>query len=177
MWLVCTIPREPSLVKVSSCTAQSACNDRESPWELLMCTLQWCSWLKSKVFIKEVLGWFCIIFFFFNNFSFILAKTATVGGGESPHQNPQAATIWKWQKVSDMGWQNHWHFTFRVMIPNSAHSAPGLYVQTTDFMYRYAKHAVWPKHRERIGGLPHNFFVRGSHIINRLFMHFYWSLG
>lgn len=30
-WLVCTIPRESSLVKVSSCTAGSACNDRESP--------------------------------------------------------------------------------------------------------------------------------------------------
>lgn len=74
MWLVCTIPREPSLVKVSSCTAQSACNDRESPWELLMCTLQWCSWLKSKVFIKEVLGWFCIIFFFLIIFLLSLPK-------------------------------------------------------------------------------------------------------
>lgn len=64
-WLVCTIPRESSLVKVSSCTAGSARNDCESPRDLLMCDLQWWSWLKSKVAIKKVLVMFLFTFFFF----------------------------------------------------------------------------------------------------------------
>lgn len=80
-------------------------------------------------------------------------------------------------KVSDAGWQEHWHFAFRFTIPNAAHSAPGLYVQTTELMYRYAKCAVWPKHRENIEDLLSFttlfFFLQGSRTINLLFMHFW----
>lgn len=42
----------------------------------------------------------CLFLFF----SFILAKTAIVGDGESSYQKipQQLATMWKWQKLSDV---------------------------------------------------------------------------
>lgn len=46
--------------------------------------------------------WFWVFFF-----SFILAKTATVEDGKSSYQKKkkqtqQLATMWKWQKLSDL---------------------------------------------------------------------------